>query len=159
MKQKRHLNHYGRTYWIINQQTAGLTHEDSVIQPAFRGNCMNWVLGHILESRERVLTLLNQKTLLSEDEAAYYKRGSEPVTNGTDCVSFERLLEMLEESQARITAGLEALGDDGLATVVDEEKNETVDDRIVFSHWHETYHVGQLEYLRQLAGTNDSVIN
>ncbi len=27
-----------------------------------------------------------------------------------------------------------------------------------FLLWHETYHVGQMEYLRQLAGVNDKVI-
>jgi hypothetical protein len=36
--------------------------------------------------------------------------------------------------------------------------DETVAEKIAFSHWHETYHVGQLELLRQLAGKNDKVI-
>ena len=25
-------------------------------------------------------------------------------------------------------------------------------------HWHETYHTGQLELLRQLAGTDDAIV-
>jgi hypothetical protein len=40
--------------------------------------------------------------------------------------------------------------------MADEE--ETAGQQIRFSHWHETYHVGQLELLRQLAGKNDKVI-
>lgn len=160
MSKKILIKHFGITYWIMEQQTAGLSHEDSVLQPAMRGNCMNWVLGHILESRERILGMLNQETLMTEDEIIYYKRGSEPVTNGEDCVDFERLLTILHESQIRILAGLDAVTDDTLAEVIDPDadKPETLDERLAFMHWHETYHTGQLEYLRQLAGTDDSII-
>ena len=31
-------NHY-----ILNRQIEGLTHEDSLLQLPFRGNCLNWV--------------------------------------------------------------------------------------------------------------------
>ena len=40
-------------------------------------------------------------------------------------------------------------------TLIDDE---TLADWVAFLHWHETYHVGQLELLRQLAGTNDKII-
>ena len=45
-------------YNVIKQQVDGLTHEDSLLQLPFRGNCLNWVLGHILVSRNRALTLI-----------------------------------------------------------------------------------------------------
>lgn len=160
MSKHRLTHHFGITYWIMEQQTAGLTHEDSVLQPAMRGNCMNWVLGHILESREKVLEMLDQETLMSDDERARYKRGSDPVTNSEDCINFEQLLRILHESQTRIMAGLETIPDDTLTAVVDPDADEpeTLGDRLAFTHWHETYHTGQFEYLRQLAGANDSII-
>ncbi|NHZ72498.1 MAG: hypothetical protein GWP17_05390, partial [Aquificales bacterium] len=46
-----------------------------------------------------------------------------------------------------------------LAEIYDEERGTAVGDRIASLHWHETYHTGQLEILRQLAGKNDSVID
>ena len=46
-----------------------------------------------------------------------------------------------------------------MATLIQTARGETtLGERLVFLHWHETYHVGQLELLRQLAGTNDAVI-
>ena len=44
-------------YWVVTNQTKGLTHEDSLLQLPFRGNCLNWVLGHCLVSRESVLKM------------------------------------------------------------------------------------------------------
>lgn len=158
MSKARHQKFFGITYWIMQQQTAGLSHEDSVLQPAMRGNCMNWVLGHILDSREKMLALLGQEPLMSEEERTRYQRGSQPVTDANNCVNFERLMSILQESQSRIMAGLEDLGDEDLAKIVNEENQETLDDQLSFLHWHETYHTGQFEHLRQLAGTDDSVI-
>jgi hypothetical protein len=45
-----------------------------------------------------------------------------------------------------------------LEAVADEENRRTVGERIEFMQWRETYHVGQLEILRQLAGVNDAII-
>src|SRR4051794_4037563 len=49
---------HGRNVGIIKAQTAGLTHDESLLQLPFRGNCMNWVIGHILEGRNTILDLL-----------------------------------------------------------------------------------------------------
>jgi hypothetical protein len=35
---------------------------------------------------------------------------------------------------------------------------DSIGERLTFANWYETYHVGQLEFLRQLAGKNDTVI-
>jgi hypothetical protein len=143
---------------LIHQQTEGLTHADSLLQLPFRGNCLNWVLGHLVEHRDRVLALLNQPPTLNEAEAARYRTGSEPITNGQGVVSLEKLLSALEQAQEQITEGLRQAAPEALATIYDKERQQTVGDRIAGLHWHETYHVGQLEILRQLAGPNDAII-
>jgi uncharacterized damage-inducible protein DinB len=147
--------YYGLTYNVIHRQLNGLTHADSLLQPPFRGNCLNWVLGHIVFSRGSVLTLLGEDAPWTTEESDRYIRNSEPVTNEKDALPLERLLNALEESQARILSGLREVSAEKLATVNDDE---TVAERIAFLQWHETYHVGQLEPLRQLAGKNDKVI-
>jgi hypothetical protein len=45
-----------------------------------------------------------------------------------------------------------------LEAIADEENRRTLGERLEFIHWHETYPVGQLEILRQLAGMNDAII-
>jgi uncharacterized damage-inducible protein DinB len=147
--------YFGITYRVINRQIDGLIHEESLLQPPFRGNCLNWVLGHILVGREPVLTSLGEALPWSKEEAAKYKPNSEPITSTENALPLERLLGALEESQARIVAGLQRVSEESLKALVDDE---TVGEQIAFAHWHETYHVGQLELLRQLAGKNDKVI-
>jgi uncharacterized damage-inducible protein DinB len=147
--------YYGLTYRVIHRQLNGLTHEDSLLQPPFRGNCLNWVLGHIVFSRGTALTLLGENLSWTGAESARYIRNSEPVTSPEQALPLERLLSDLEESQTRILAGLQRIPTEKLDTVIGDE---TVAEKITFLHWHETYHVGQLELLRQLAGKNDKVI-
>jgi hypothetical protein len=152
------IQSYQSTHWIIHKQAAGLTHEESVMQLPFRGNCFNWVVGHIIVSRDRVLKLLDEPAQLSEEETATYNTGSDPITQSETAVPFDKLLGILDETQDRIVAVLSEIPEERLADIYDEERGTTIGERIAGLHWHETYHTGQLEILRQLAGKNDRVI-
>jgi hypothetical protein len=147
---------FGLIQRIIGMQTDGLTHEDSLLQLPFRGNCLNWVLGHILVGRNQALELLGGSPVLEADEVAFYDTDSEPVTEGAQVLSLERLLADLRLSQERITVALE--GADLEKLVVLNEREMELGQMLAGLHWHETYHIGQLEILRQLAGKNDKVI-
>ena len=145
-------------HWVVTHQTDGLTHEDSLLQLPFRGNCLNWVLGHCLVSRQRVLEMLGIQGSWTEEEIARYKFDSDPITSADDpgILSFERLMADFETTQEQIADGFAEISDQQLA-----EKNEqgrTVAERILFLAWHEGYHLGQTEYLRQLAGKDDKII-
>lgn len=50
---------------IVKSQTQGLSHADSLLQLPFRGNCMNWVLGHIATTRNAMLQFLGEEAILS----------------------------------------------------------------------------------------------
>lgn len=147
-----------RHIYVIKRQTDGLTHEQSLLQPPFRGNCMNWVLGHMLEARNDILQQLGQPLILPAPADALYKRESAPITEASPAVPLATLLAQLDESQARIEHGLAAVPEATMATIINEERQTTVRASISFSAWHEAYHLGQLEYLRQLTGVNDKVI-
>jgi uncharacterized damage-inducible protein DinB len=149
---------YQRTQWIIAKQTEGLTHADSLLQLPFRGNCLNWVLGHILVYRDKVLELLGETPILSDSQTQLYRRGSEALTDGEAAVPLEKLLEALKQSGERLVAALGNVTAGRLEAIADEENQRSVGERIEFMQWHETYHVGQLEILRQLAGKNDAII-
>ena len=146
------------TQWIIDNQTKGLSHADSLLQLPFRANCMNWVVGHLVAYRDRIVGVLGQEPLLSEVETELYERGSAPITDGEKAVSFEKLLRLSNQSYKQITAYLEEASPNALEVIHNAEKQQTLADRLQALHWHETYHVGQLEILRQLAGTDDVVI-
>jgi len=152
---------FARNWSIIKSQTNGLTHTDTLLQPPFRGNCMNWVLGHILDTRNGVLKVLGESPVVSETERVRpYGHGSEPVCgDGEGVLKLEQLLEKFESSQRAIEAGLKRISPEELARETRDHRGPvTAAQRLFFLYFHETYHVGQAELLRQLAGTNDHVI-
>ena len=151
---------YARNVHMLEQQTAGLGHAESVLQPPFRGNCLNWVLGHIIENRNTVLGLLGQPPIITPEQAARYGYGSEPVcSDGDDLIRMEDLMALLKSSQATIDAVLPAMTEAQLSAQVDSHMGpQTTGFMLFFRYYHETYHAGQTELLRQLAGTNDKVV-
>lgn len=147
------------THWIIHLQTGGLTHADSLLQLPFRGNCLNWVLGHIIVGRNTVLKLLSTPPIWSEEQAARYETGSEPITRDEQVLPLNELLRDLDGTQQQITDTLERITPEELAAIVPFRGSERpVGQAVAGQHWHETYHTGQLELLRQLAGTDDALI-
>jgi uncharacterized damage-inducible protein DinB len=149
---------FARNVNIIGRQTAGLTHADSLLQPAMRGNCMNWVIGHIAASRNAILRMLGEEPVLTAAQVERYKRGSEPVLGEEDGImTLPALLDALNREQAEIAAGLDRATPETLA----QDANfggMTVAQALFTLYFHECYHTGQTEYLRQLAGTNDQII-
>lgn len=143
---------YGSTHWLINKLVDGLSNDDSLVQPPFEANCLNWVLGHILAGRNEALTYLHAEPIWGETELARYKTGSPPITEADEALSLGRLMSDFEESQGRILAALENVSPEALAEVVDTRFGERpAGQHIAGLHWHETYHTGQLELLRALA--------
>ena len=154
------INAFALNLNVVKRQTDGLTHADSLLQTPFRANCMNWVIGHIAANQNRILGFLGEEPVLAEHERARYLTDSEPIAAADERVlSLETLLAALERSQERIAAGLRrATAEDLQKEVQVGQRTTTVGQRIFFLYFHETYHVGQLELLRQLAGKNDKVI-
>ncbi|HVR32778.1 MAG TPA: DinB family protein [Acidimicrobiia bacterium] len=147
---------FERNRRIIHSQCEGLTNEDSLLQPPFAANCLNWTVGHIVVHRDKVLAALGGTGVLDEATLARYNNESDPVTgDGPDVRSLADLLTALDESQQRLaqvapTADMEA--------AFDHERFKTVGARVRFYYFHDTYHTGQTELLRALAGRTEKVI-
>ncbi len=110
--------------------------------------------------RNAILHFLGEEAILSEAHARRHGYNSEPVCGDTgDILTLEQLLTVLEQSQSALTASLDMITAEVLAR---EEQSflgtTTLGQLIFFLYWHESYHAGQPEYLRQLAGKDDKVI-
>ena len=142
---------------VIKAQTAGLSHEESLIQPPFNANCMNWILGHIVAGRSIWHRLT--ATLPPFDLAPYarFERDSPPVTGPGDGLPLAQMLADLAASNEVLLARLAEMIDEEFAAIP-EGDNRSVDAQLGFHSWHETYHVGQTELMRQVAGKNDKII-
>lgn len=147
---------FGRNVWVIHRHTDDLTHAESLIQPPFPHNCLNWVLGHIMQNRDDLLKLLGAQPVLNQTEAGCYQRGSEAVTaDAPVVVDFVRLRQLLDEQQQRLADAFAKSAADAMARKVgDNTLGETV--RVLY--FHDAYHTGQIDMLRQVAGKNDAIL-
>ncbi len=144
---------------LLGHQTKGLTHEDSLLQPQPRGNCLNWVVGHLVRHREYMLQDLELAPEVGEGIIGRYDRGSKPVTeDGTDIVPLPNLLEILQRQQDRLAEALTGASAAELSRPAPLNDQKSTGEHLHFLAWHEATHVGMTELLRQLAGTDDQVI-
>jgi uncharacterized damage-inducible protein DinB len=151
-------NAFARSMAIIKMQTEGLTDEDCMRQLP-HGNCLNWILGHIAVSRDGVLQTLGEPPLMGT-VGARYKRNSDPVTQADEgTMTLEELLTWLDRSQERLATALSKMNEADFAReYTSGNRKTTLGQRVFFLYFHETYHVGQTELFRQLAGKGDKLI-
>ena len=152
---------YARNVQIVKRQTDGLSQADSLTQLPFRANCMNWVVGHLVTNRNSVLKLLGTDPALEPERAARYVRESEPITgDGPGVLPLEELLAVLERAQERLTSLLATITPDELNRQVAflGSRSMTVGEWLLFFFFHDSYHTGQTEILRQAVGKNDKII-
>jgi uncharacterized damage-inducible protein DinB len=146
-----HVSHYA-----ITANLEGFTHEDSLRTAPGGGNCANWILGHIVASRNGVLQILNEESALHGAVAERYKRGSQPIAHGQDAAHLETLVRALQDSQRRILAALARATDLDLAKPAAAPAipsgDPSVGGQLSFLHFHESYHSGQLGLLRRILG-------
>ncbi len=143
---------YGFHNMVIHSIVDGLTHEQSLVQPPFDANCLNWVMGHIIANRSHVLETLGVSAGWQEEIRALYQTGTSPIRPGSEAVAFETLLIYLDESQVLLFETLGKISDKNLAEVFKNYRGEkTRLAHIRGFHWHEAYHIGQLDVLKAMA--------
>lgn len=149
---------FKRNQYLITMQAKDVTTEESLSLPPAGGNCMNWVIGHIIVHRDIALRTLGEAPVLDERETEIYKRESEPLTNPEQALPLATLVERLESSHRRLQTALEQSTPETLAHQPDPAEKRTVGERLRMLQWHETYHAGQLELLRHMAGKHEKLI-
>lgn len=144
------------SYWVAMENVKDVTHDQSLTAPDAGGNCMNWILGHIVSSRSGLVTMFGAEPLLSDGEAAVYKRGAGRLTDAKNAVPFPRLVAALESSQSTIVEGIKALDDERLKEKAPyspiNKPDETVESLISGLVFHDAYHIGQTGVLRAVLG-------
>jgi uncharacterized damage-inducible protein DinB len=152
---------FSRNLEIIQMQTAGLTNHESLIQLPFRANCLNWVVGHILTNRYAICELLGGKIPRPEIKLDRYERESDPIQGpGEGVFVLSELLTHLEASQQCLEETLSKETEESLQRPGPKWGNsqQSVSFWLLFYYFHDCYHVGQTEILRQAAGKDDKII-
>jgi len=144
---------FKRNAAYIHESLDGLNHADAVVQPPAQGNCILWIMGHIVCYRNYALHILGQPLALPEEQALRFAFQSEPVLEDSpDLPRLEALLAAYDASQEVIFAALRALSLEAAAEVITYVGQTMERANLVMSLMrHEAYHAGQLEWLRQWA--------
>jgi uncharacterized damage-inducible protein DinB len=109
-----------------------------------------------------MLQLLDEPMVWTREKHVRYERDSQPVISGDDAFHFEQILADFATTQERLVNALKQQTAENLAEVQKElipsTPAQSIAEWLHFLVWHETYHVGQTELLRQLTGVDDKVI-
>lgn len=137
---------------IIRQQVSEFTPSESLTQPYSGSHSINWLLGHILSSRSFPLTLLGEAQVWEDASRARYRDGSSPIgAEGPGILPLGELMALFELSQNSVVTGLGRMSAEQLDEPSGYAGNSVLDSLLYF-HFHESYHVGQMTVIAELLG-------
>lgn len=144
---------YTRNASYVRTHLAGLTHADALVQPPVAGNCILWVVGHIVCYRNYIMRALGQPAVLPEAQAARFAKDSAPVlADEPGLTRLEALVIAFEQAQEQILLKVRELNEAQALEVITQGDFTMPRAELLMSYMrHESYHSGQLELLRQLA--------
>ena len=149
------------TQFVLRANVDGLTQEESLVQPHSGGNCLNWVVGHLLCVYNQSLPLLGQEPVLQESALKRYDRGAPPLQDPAEALELQELLTAWDEATKRIDAGLASLSPETLDRPApfspSNNPNETVRSLLTTVFFHQAYHAGQTGILRRVAGKEGAI--
>ncbi|HEX6368267.1 MAG TPA: DinB family protein [Longimicrobium sp.] len=146
----------GMTQGVVRANTAGLTQEDSLVQPQPDGNCLNFIVGHLVNVYDKVLPLVGQEPVLG-DAVKRYERGAPAIRDAAEALRLDDLLAAFDTQTERFLAGLATLTPEALERPMPGpdsggELTETVRSLLGTILFHQAYHAGQTGVLRRIAG-------
>jgi DinB superfamily len=136
---------------LITRALEGLTDDQLWQRPSEHNNPMLWLFGHLVRSRARMLSALGEPFDTGWGDA--FARGS-AVEDRPQNVSGPGIVEMMASVSPRLYHKLESLHDQDIAQPASGPVPliKTVADLATFLTMHESYHVGQLAYIRKSLG-------
>jgi uncharacterized damage-inducible protein DinB len=141
---------------VVRLNIEGLTHEQSLIQPRAGGNCLNWIVGHLVWVYAGALPMLQQEPPIAAGPLSRYARGAPPLRDPAEARDFAELVAAWDEANRRVDAGLADLPADALGRPAphspSNNPNETIRSLLATICFHQAYHAGQTGVLRRVIG-------
>ena len=137
---------------LADRAFIGVNPDDLWKRPTPQNNSMLWIYAHMAATRARMLNVLGDGYDPGLGEA--FGRGAQ-VQEAGNYPTREAILEASREVNARLFAKLAAVGEAELsreATGPRPPSVQTVGEQLAFFALHDSYHVGQLAYVRKALG-------
>jgi uncharacterized damage-inducible protein DinB len=145
---------YKRNQEMLAKAIDGLTAEQWNTRPLDACNSPLWLLGHIVWARSRALKLVG--FTWTKPWLDLFARGSKPAETPQYPAAGE-LLDAWQDLCSSFPATLEEIPQDVLANAVQQPSpsfDGTVGGMVSFLAMHESYHVGQMVYVRGILGAS-----
>lgn len=139
--------------FVLDRNLAGVTHQESLRSPQPAGNTMNWIVGHVVRTRNQAIGLLGSKPLFDDSDFASYG----PASFVPDkALSLEELKRRFDELGPVLMGALDKATVEQLDVRAPfsptGNPNETVGSLLASIAFHEAYHLGQTGLSRRLLG-------
>ena len=137
---------------MVVRSLAGLTDEECWRQPEGGGNPIMWLVGHATISRAHLLARLGHE--YDHGLGTFFDRGARPQASSA-YPSRAAIEAAWQETRGRMRDAFSALTDERLSAVPSGNPLPGVTNiagGIAFLAFHESYHVGQMGYLRRMLG-------
>jgi hypothetical protein len=117
------------------------------------GHTACWLVGHLAVTRNRLLGMVGLAPMAQPWEAAF-GRGTRPADVPAD-LDPRLLVQAFHATQEALAGRWDALTADDLAKPLGRtlpDGTDSISGAVRFLAWHEAYHIGQLGFMRRLAG-------
>jgi uncharacterized damage-inducible protein DinB len=136
---------------FLPQALEGLALEELWRAPTSSNNPMLWVAGHVVQSRAMVLQILGDRA--ETGCGNLFDRGAK-IGDAKQYPSGAEIARVMREVSPRLRAALSALSGEHLSkpASLPIPGIKTVADELAFFALHDSYHTGQLVYIRKSLG-------
>ena len=137
---------------LVNKTLKNLADDVAHKRVNDKGSSLHWIIGHIANSRHYVGGLFNAGT---EFENSELYNGGTPLKEPSAYPPIAEIKKIFENVSGKFMKRLGELTDDDINKKLESKlpvKDETMLGAIAFFSLHESYHVGQLSFIRRQLG-------
>jgi len=141
---------------LFRRTIDGISPEKALARPGADSNHLLWIAGHVVVHRAKVLKLMGQDW--STPWEGLFARGASLI-DPDQFPGLDELLQQWNEISHRLAASFRTVSTATLAEPVSAgvTLDGKVSGKIAFLALHESYHVGQMAYLRKWLGFGQAV--
>ena len=152
------LQSLGTAKFVVNRNTDGINHRDSLVHPQPDGKTFNWILGHMVRTRNEILELIGKKPFYPKSKFEVYTPKGFSEAKALDV---EELKSCFNTLQGELEEGIKSLSADKFnePATLRPDRKDTVGSILATVFWHEAYHAGQLGTMRRVIGKEGVIKN
>jgi uncharacterized damage-inducible protein DinB len=153
------VQQFGAIYAVIALNIEGLTQAESLAPAAGGGNTANWILGHLVNVQNGVMSIIGATPVWESDQLER-ARFDHPIRDAADAIDWDPLVERFNASRDVCIAALASLTEEALAEPMSDPFGNVTTRAGMLSilAGHQWYHAGQLGMARRAAGLRTAIL-